>query len=227
MPAPRLRLHEELMLLALRDREGTVFSGTMYPYGLGGAVLAELVLEERISIDEKGRVRVESRTPLGHTLIDEWLREMAEREKPRKAADWVGRIANTKELRHRVAVDLVRKGILRADEESVLFIFTRRIYPEVDPGPERDLMDRVDAAVFGDGSVDARTAVIATLAHHTSILPHLFDRKALKSRKERIEQIAEGDVVVGATADAIESVQAAIMIATIMPAIVTTTIITN
>lgn len=32
-----LYLHEEIMLLALRDKEGTVASGTMYNFAIGGA----------------------------------------------------------------------------------------------------------------------------------------------------------------------------------------------
>ena len=46
-----LHLHEEIMLLALRDREGTVVSGTMYSYAIGGAVLAELLIEKRIDVE--------------------------------------------------------------------------------------------------------------------------------------------------------------------------------
>ncbi len=32
-----LYLHEGIMLLALRDKEGTISSGTMYNFAIGGA----------------------------------------------------------------------------------------------------------------------------------------------------------------------------------------------
>ncbi len=35
-----LFFHEEIMLLALRDEEGTPEWGTMYEYAIGGAILA-------------------------------------------------------------------------------------------------------------------------------------------------------------------------------------------
>ena len=63
---PELRLHEQIMLLALRDEKGTLeFRAGMYPYALGGAILSELVLEGCIAIDEKskGRVDVVERKP--------------------------------------------------------------------------------------------------------------------------------------------------------------------
>ncbi len=222
-------LHEELMLLALRDREGTTLAGTMYVYGLAGAMLSELVLRERIRIatDSKKRVAVIDSAPTGEELLDEWLGKMREVEKLRRAADWIGRIATSKELKHRVARALVRRGILRADEESVLWVFTRRIYPEVDPRPERELLSRMRGAIFGDGEVDSRTTVLVTLADQTGVLRHTFDRKELRSRKDRLKAIAEGDAVADATASAIEAVRMAIMVSTMVPAIVTTSVVTS
>ena len=41
-----LFLHEEILLLALRDEEGTI-AGAMYQYAIGGALLAELLLQTR------------------------------------------------------------------------------------------------------------------------------------------------------------------------------------
>ena len=46
-----LFLHEEIMLLALHDEKGTVAWGTYYQYALGGAILAELLLNNLISIE--------------------------------------------------------------------------------------------------------------------------------------------------------------------------------
>ena len=49
-----LFLHEEVMLLALRDKEGTIASGSMYQYAIGGAVLAELLLHDRVEVSVEG-----------------------------------------------------------------------------------------------------------------------------------------------------------------------------
>ncbi len=48
-----LGLHEEILLLALQDRKGTVESKAgMYTYALGGALLAELTLGKHVTIGE-------------------------------------------------------------------------------------------------------------------------------------------------------------------------------
>jgi len=75
-----LFLHEEILLLALRDEEGTIASGTMYQYAIGAAMLAELLLSKRIEVEQSGKrklVNLVSSTLLGEPLIDECLEKVA------------------------------------------------------------------------------------------------------------------------------------------------------
>ena len=226
MPSDTLFLHEELMLLALKDDKGTVVSGTMYAHAMGGAVLAELLMAERVAIrNEKRRsyVDVVRRTQMNDPLLDEWLREMATAKRPGQVVHWVGKIAGTRSLRHRVARQLARRGVLRVSEDRVLLVFSRTVYPEVDPAPEQEILGRLETAIFEDGDVDPRTAILAALAHHSGLLKIAFDRKRLRSRKARLKAIAEGSVAAKATAEAIEAVQAAIATAAVVSTVVINT----
>lgn len=57
-----LRLHEEILLLALRNEAGTIHSGTSWPHAEAGAVMAELLLEDRLRLEEReGKQRVSER----------------------------------------------------------------------------------------------------------------------------------------------------------------------
>ena len=126
-----LFLHEEIMLLALRDEEGTIVSGTMCPYALGGAIVAELLLHERVGVaptDKKKRVNVIDPTPIGEPLLDECLERLSSAKRRAGLQSWVSRFASLKNLKHRVAEQLCRLGVLRADEDKVLLLFTRKIY---------------------------------------------------------------------------------------------------
>lgn len=207
-------LHEELMLLALRDREGTALAGTSYPFGLAGGILTELVLQRRIRIESEGKRRVEvtDPTPTRDPLLDEWLQEIGEAKKVRKAEEWVRRIATSKELTHRVARSLVRRGILRADEKSVLWIFRQRIYPEVDPAPEQALITRVKDALFGDDEIDLRTATLVSLAAQSDILRHMFGRKEVKERKARMTAIGDGSAVAPSEIGTLQCLQLLLMV---------------
>ena len=223
-----LFLHEEILLLALRDEEGTIASGTMYQYAIGAALLAELLLSKRIEVEQSGKrklVNLLSQSPIGEPLIDECLEKVGNAKRRAVLQTWVARFAGIKNLKHRVALQLCRRGILRADEDKVLLLFTRKIYPEVNPGPERELIRRLEHAIFTDTrDVDPGTVVLLSLANSTGLLKIIFDKKKLKNRKARIEQIVNGEITGKAATEAIQAMQAAIMVACIMPAIMTTTI---
>jgi len=220
-----IHLHEEIMLLALRDKEGTIASGVMYQHAIAGAIVAELLLSKRIALDGSNKrklIDVLDATPIGEPLLDECLAKMAAKRRA-SIQTWVSRFAGIKNLKHRVAGRLVRRGILRADEDQILLIFSRKIYPEVNPEPEQRLIERMHDAIFTDvQDLDPRTVVLISLAHYTELLKTSFDKKELKSRKKRIKQIIDGEAAGKAAKEAIDAMQAAVMAACIVPAIAAT-----
>ena len=226
MRGHRLFLHEEIMLLALRDEEGTVAGGTHYTYALGGAILAELLLQERVKVDDSRRKKlltVKSAKPIGEPLLDECLEKVKSAKRRASLQTWVGRFAGIKQLRHRVALALCERGILRADEDTVLLIFKRKVYPEVDPKPERELIERLRQAVFTyTNELDSHTVVLAALANGSGILKVVFDKKKLKARKKRLEQLTKGNVAGKATKEAIEAMQAAVVAVMVATTVATT-----
>jgi hypothetical protein len=222
-----LFLHEEIMLLALRDEKGTIVPGTMFEYAIGAAVLAELLLSQRIAVDQSSRrklVDVVSSTPLGDPLLDQCLEKITTAKRRAALQTWVSRFVGVKNLKHLVAQQLCRRGILRADEDKVLLIFTRKIYPEVNPEPERKLIERLRQAIFTDApDIDSRTVVLVSLANSATLLNVVFDKKMLKTRKARIKQIVNGEITGKAAQEAIQAMQTAVMMTVMMPAIMTTT----
>ncbi len=219
-----LLLHEELLLLALHDEKGTL-GGAHTSIGLGGAIAAELLLQERIRVDESRRWRklVEVRDSRGadDPILNECLERIRSAKRRASIQTWITRFSSTRKLHHRVAEQLCARSILRADEREILLIFRRRVFPEIDPGPERQIIERLRAAIFGDDrEVEPRTVVLASLAHAIGLLNPIFDRRELRPRKQRIKSLAKGDVIGKATSDAVEAAQAAVAAAAVMPAII-------
>jgi hypothetical protein len=223
-----LRLHERALLLALDDDRGTIHTGAYYSYAIAGGVLAELILEERIALEHRRRgerrVVVTRATQVGDPIIDDILERIRTAKKEATLETWVSRVAQIKELRHRVAERLARKGVLKAEEDTVLLLFKRRVYPELDPGPERELVASLRDAILSDDDIaDPRVAILATLAWHAELLRPVLDSKEQKGRKERIEALGRGDAVADATRSAVEAVQAAVVAATTAAIVITTT----
>ena len=194
--ATDLHLHEQLLLLALRDRKGTPESGSDYrAYALGGAILAELALTGCIRIDEGRRALVEEVPGADrprNAILAEAFGMVQGRRRRRRASGWVPTFAGIRDVWHRTALDLCRRGILRKSESQVLLVFSRKTYPTLDPGPERDLLRRMREAISGDGEIEAGLGVVIGAAHSTGLLKTHFDKKLLSSRKYRLERIAEG-----------------------------------
>lgn len=233
---PELWLHEEVLLLALKDEKGTPHS-SMYTIGMGGAILAELLLDERFVLEEKPRnkplkpgkkpsylVAIDNPKPLADPILDECLHRVVTSKKPRSPQDWVTRFGQLKDLRRRVAVGLCRKGILREREDRILVLFRRTAYPTLDGAAERRVVDRLQEAVVGDSmDLEARTAVLVALANGTGILKHVLGKDVVKQRKDRLKEIGEGDIVGEATKAAVEAAQAAIIAATTAASVAATT----
>src|SRR4029434_8007965 len=111
-----LFLHEQVMLLALRDAEGTIAPGSRYQYAMSGAILAELLLNNRIRVDDsrKKLVNLVASRQMGEPLLDECLQKISGAKRRASLQTWVSRMAGAKNFKHRVAEQLCRRGILRA-----------------------------------------------------------------------------------------------------------------
>ena len=222
----KLLLHEEIVLLALSDEKGT-FSGGMLIYALAGALVSELLLQEKItaSQDKKQIVKVKDRSPTGDPILDELHKQIIGAKKQKGLKDWVFNASKIKRLHHRVAEQLCKKGVLKQDEKKVLFLFTRRIYPELDGAWEDAVRNRMAAVMFDKNVLpDERTAVLIALASHSELLKANFAKDKLRQHKARIKELASGKLLAaGATQSAIEAVQIAVLVATTIPIVVTTT----
>lgn len=210
-----LRIHHELLLLALHDRKGTMAFGSMVELGLGGGILMELLQDGRVRIVDEGTrrkkefVEVLDASPTYDSAMDAALKKLKGLKRRGNPSDTVTRIGHLTKLRALVARDLCRKGVLRETEQEILLLFRRKVYPTVDPGPETELVSRVRGALEGDGPVDDRTASLIAVADVTDALGAIYPRKDRKRLKARIREVSASGG--GAAArDAIEAARAAV-----------------
>ncbi|GII04800.1 GOLPH3/VPS74 family protein [Planobispora takensis] len=195
---------EEVLLLAYSEDEGKQLVGSLQlDAALGGALLAELAINDRIDLSGK-KVTVKDTTPLGDPELDATLARIAE-DKERKPDRWVYKLYSNK-LRKRLLTGLAERGVLGEEHRKILGIFPSSRYPERDPRIEQAVRERVQNVLNG-AEPDERVAVLIAILHAAKI-----DRKAFpEAGKERIKEIAEGDWVGDAVAKTIASINAAII----------------
>jgi golgi phosphoprotein 3 len=208
-----LFLYEEIMLLALSNDKGTIL--TSYPeYNISGAILAELLLEHRISIDrtQKQLVTINNSELIGDPIIDECLEKMVVEKGHVSLQTWISRFVDIQDLNNKVARQLCSRGILRADEDKVMFFFKRNVYPEINPVPEQEIIDRVRTAIFTDEEqIDPRTVVLISLANSTDMLSEIFG-KEVTNRQQRIDRIVNGEMTGKATEEIIAACEIAMLV---------------
>ena len=223
-----LHLYEECLLLALKDEEGTKDPYVNLGFSLGGAMLADLLLLGKVEVEEEKRqsfLKLVDPSETGDPLLDECTLKLHHAKRRATLGTWVQRFGALRNLKHRAAEQLVARGILKAEEGTILLIFKRKLYPELDGRVEKEIVERLRRAIFTRTSeIDPRTVVLVSLADKTGLLRANFDKKKLKEQKKRMEQIGKGELIGAATQDAINAAMAAVMAASIIPIIVTTTV---
>ncbi|WP_417683194.1 GOLPH3/VPS74 family protein [Pseudidiomarina aquimaris] len=220
-----IKLYEGLMLLALNEEKGTM-SGAYIEYSVAAAVLAELLLLKRIQVDrdDKDKVDVVDDSPTGDKVLDEALEKMSKAKRRRKLKDWVSSIGHIKDLKHKVAEQLVEDGIIELEKKKVLWLFTQKVYPEVNPQPEQHLRHEMRRLVLDRPlEIDPRIALMLSLAQSARLLEQVFSKEELKASKKRIENIAKGEELGAIAKEVVAAVEVAVMIAVMMPAITAAT----
>jgi hypothetical protein len=132
------------------------------------------------------------------------------------ASDWKGR---ADDLQEAVLAELVDAGVLERVERTRLGVFTSKRWVLLRPEVEAEITSRL-AAVLDGAQPDARTAALLALANAVGVLPKVFpgrDKKAMQQRAKEIEQLSWGGEAVSR---AVADVQAAVMVAVMVPAVV-------
>ena len=148
----QLHIYEEILLLALRDKKGTMLFGINYQQALASALLAELLLKNIIEIEYSGKrkfVKLVNQKHIGNSLLDECIEKIASSKRRARPQNWIMRFANISRLKHKAAQSLCRKGILKMEEDKVLLIFSRKIYPELNPNPKKGCWIRYTLPYLG------------------------------------------------------------------------------
>ena len=227
MPTPYapLRLYEEILLLGLRARAHTL--GSPSQLALAGAILAELLVAGSVTVEVTSRMSLVtpgSGRVTGDELIDGCLAELVTASRRAALQTWVARWGRMRHLQDRATTGLCRRGILRGEERTFLGVFRHTSYPELEPGPELAIRHRMIAAIQSEtDEIDPRTVVLISLAFHAGLLPGVAGRALVKRRYERVRRLIEGEVMGLAVRASLEGMNAALVAAAVIPALVAST----
>lgn len=226
-------LAEDLLLLLLDDESGKLRGTGYLDAALGGALLAELALAERVEVRKDGRwsaARVEVvGEPLPVGTDPELVAALTvAAEKPRRAQDLVGRLG--KGRRDALVARLVDRGIVAEQRDRVWGLFPRTRWPAVDSSHERGVREGLDRALVHGLDPDPRTAVLVGLLAAVDEAHQVVRHDGVRARevKRRAEELAaDGTWATAAVRDAVQAAQAATMAAVTATTIAATSAATS
>ena len=206
-----LRIVDEVTLLLRRDEDLTF---THIPtlslrYGVAGAVLMDLAIENRIDTDLEQLTLIDA-TPVGDELLDPTLAEIAA-SPGRDVRYWLERTAARADAIHSGILDrLIDRGILERREYSSKRRF-RSWRPEVIDGEaRREVRMRVMSVLLGDDIPEPRDVMLVCLADACGAFVELLSRGEFVDVVPRIEQIRKMELIGRAVLEAIDESQAAL-----------------
>ena len=186
-------LADDLLLVLLDPASGKPrTAGTKLDYGLGGALLLELALAERVDIvgakPSKAQVVVVNDAPLEDDVLADAARRIG--EKRRRADRLVPALA--KGLRMR----LLERAEQRGDVRRQRLVLRPDRWPAADDARQRALVARLDDVLLTGLTPDPRTAGLVALLAAIDAVPAAVeapDRATRKAVTRRARQIGEGD----------------------------------
>lgn len=177
---------------------------------VAGALLCELALAERVSLDG-GRIAVVDASPTGDELLDEALTRFAERagKKPRDVLARIGR-----GLPGRALERLSRAEVMQEEQARALGVRWWSRWQVVDVARRDALRAELLAVLTGRQEPDGRTGSLVALLHATNALGQALPAAArsgipLRDLRKRAKEVARGRWAASAVSEAIQAATAA------------------
>ncbi|MCW2833355.1 MAG: family phosphoprotein [Nocardioides sp.] len=210
---------EDLLLLLLDDETGALAASDRIRPLLGGALLIELALAERVVVADKAhlwstpKVTVVDGPGADDPLLAAALDTIG--TKDRSAQDLVDRLG--KGTREALLARLTERGLIRPVKGKVLGLFPRTTWPATDRTHEARVRERLHGTLVQGLSTDERTSALVALLASIDHAHKVVDRGDLPARevRRRAEEIAEGAWAAKAVRDAVVAAQAALTAAVV------------
>lgn len=197
-----LRFAEEILLLLVNEQHGGIdvnYPPHLLDHVFAGAVLMDLALENRIDTDLDHLILV-SPDPLGDSLLDPVLADVARGPADKSAVFWLERAARRgAEIRDEAIARLLERGILESGPDELVFVsqqvFRTRRYPLGDKETREEVRLRIMRVLFSEEIPDPRDTVIICLADACGIIGRMLSSEEQDKAAGRLDLVRKMDLI--------------------------------
>lgn len=209
-----LHLHESLLLLGLDDEKGSfTVDSSYFGYGFAAALVMDLILAERIIIED-GRIKKKTNAMMDSKLLNDVLRRIVEAKKSAKVSNWLHKLVQLIGKLQPQAIDnLIRQNILERKEEKVMWVFKVNRYPTVNLNPENELRTRLRQIIFEEAEPNPKERMLLSLLLSSQVYKEFIsDKEQRKIAKEKIKSLTENSKMRKILGEAITEMEVMLMI---------------
>ncbi len=215
-------LAEDLLLLLTDDASGRLsVPAAQVDAGLGGANLLELTLMNKVDLSgemdqvKPGRIIIRAPSPTGDAVLDAAL-EIIIAHQGKKPSAVITPLA--KNLRRTLYERLAGRGLVRAEQGSILGVFQTRRWPAQDARHEEEVRGPMTRALVQQAEPDPRSAALIALVHALRCENKIVDPRpydlSRRQLRARAAEIAKGNWASQAVRTTIDEMIAAVVAAT-------------
>jgi hypothetical protein len=196
-------LHHDLFLITHDQSGKPLIHQASMALGLGGAVLLELALSDRVTV-ARGRVTVADRTPVGDVVADTLVPMIQRDQGERDAKFWIRKLAE--DIYERTRESLVEAGVLVVVNKRRMGMLPYTRYQLADIGSVVRASTGVRSAVEGWKQPDGRAAALCGLVGALRVEAELYLDQPSSRLIGRLRTIAnEHSAVVKEVVDTVDA----------------------
>ncbi len=210
-----LTIPEEIYLLTIDEKKGQQggVPENIFNVVLSSSILMDLAVQQRIDSDIEGTIIPDSKEKTGNAILDEILMQIHSSKENKDILHWITYIfKDIKHIKERIVDNLVSKGILKIEEQKVLWVFSSRKYPKIANKEVKEVKNRLREIIFSDEIPDFRDIAIISLVHHGEMIQFILTDNELEKHRQRIEDIAQLDLIGQSIAAAVDDITIALTI---------------
>jgi len=192
-----LRLSEELLMVAVSEKKGTVawYKVGLVKYGLAGAMLRELMDRGKLKLNGE-KIKILNHDPIGDSILDRALDLMKDTEKEKKVQHWVQKLSK-REFKTALLQDLLNKGVLRKiEDENTRWRFPGERYRFWYDIPLKQIRKNLHDILVHGKKADEKNLKRIGLVCACRLYGQVFDNSQERmDAKERAKELSEEDKI--------------------------------
>jgi hypothetical protein len=210
-----LTLTEELFLLSLREKRGTISisHSALLPFGLAGAIIMELALAGMIRLDGDNKIiPVEKAEAELYQRLHEIMKIIRKSSKPRKLVHWIMVIAEKgRKLEKNLMKDLLSRGLLKQEEDRYFWVINQDDCAQSQASVKYYRKQDLRELVFFGKAANCQTIALLSLMQSTGLLENVFTPDEIIMANKRVQEIITDSSIGVEKIDLIEKISRAVV----------------